>query len=333
MIHVVQCIGFHTLQDDGRKGYREYGIPESGAMDTFAYEVGNLLLGNERKSSLEISFGKISLKFDTETLISLTGFGVGMLNGNQIPTWRAVRIQKNDVLELHTHPMGNFSYLSIQGGFEAEQWLGSGSTYVTVVKGGMNGRILEKGDVLKIQPIEENICQHFMKYLQKQNKIYDSWGIGPSVYPKYFSEEIRVIRGYETDFFDEDEIEELTQKPLNFSREMNRMAILIPSFPVKKINKNEISSVAVQKGTVQITPDQTAYVLMADAQTTGGYPRIGQIAEVDLSVVAQMRSSHTFRWKWIPVEEAIRLSQAQRSKILRLKMVLRERYASYIHLI
>lgn len=331
MIEVVQCIGFHTLQDGGRKNFRAYGIPESGAMDTFAYEIGQLLVGNDEKAALEISFGKITLKFEIETLIALTGFGIAWLNGKKIPTWRAVRIQKNDVLEIHSHPMGNFSYLSILGGFHAEEWLGSCSTYVTVGKGGMNGRILGKGDVLNVQTDEENLCQYWMKYLQSQHKIFDTWGIGPSTFPKYFSEEIRVIRGNEIDIFDEKEISNLSQTPLNFSREMNRMAMLIPSVPVKKIKNVEMSSVAVQKGTVQITPDHTAYVLMADAQTTGGYPRIGQIAAVDLPVVAQMRSNHTFYWKWITVEEAIQLAQVQRSEILGLKMALRERYASYIH--
>ncbi len=327
----MSATGLHTIQDAGRSGYRAYGVPVSGAMDDFAFETAHLLLGNKKNTpALEISLGKIVLQFEAEMLISVTGFAFTKLNENKIPSWRAVLVMKGDILEIQAHSSGNFAYLSAQGKWEMESWLGSASTYLPVQKGGHNGQAIQAGDTLEIEPATNHLTQYFVSYLKEQKIRYASWGIAPGIFPDYFSKSIRMIAGQEKDFFSNASLADFVQREFNSSNDMNRMAILVKDIPLERENAQELLSVSVQKGTMQITPDGTLYLLMSDAQTTGGYPRIGQVAAVDLPVCAQLRPCRKFRFEWISVDEARNLLLKQHHRLQSLQGILQRKYLSYL---
>lgn len=328
MIKIISAIGLHTIQDSGRSGYRAYGIPVSGPMDDFASETANLLVNNSQNAGvIEISTGQISISFDNEYLISVTGFAIAFLNGGKIATWKAVRISDGDILDVQTHPMGNFACLSIAGGWANELWLGSSSAYLPLEI----GKSLQKGDILNVNDIKSELAQIFLSHLKSTGKRTESWGLGPSVFPDYLSDKIRIIEGPEKDFFTSGSIEDFLNHDFEISNEMNRMAILVKDTPLVRATTREMLSVAVQKGTIQVTPDFTMYILMSDAQTTGGYPRIGQIAAVDLPVFAQMRSSRKFRFEWISIQEARQLLHQRIQLLQQLQVTLEKKYLSYLH--
>lgn len=334
MIKVISAIGLHTIQDAGRTGYRAYGVPVGGVMDNFAFETANLLLGNEKNTpALEISIGKIVIWFETEMLITVTGFAIAKLNGNKVPSWRPILIAEGDILEIQAHPLGNFAYLSVQGKWMVDSWLGSASTYLPVQKGGLNGQPIQTGDVLEIEPAANHLTRNFTSYLKKEKLRYASWGIAPNLFPGYLSGKISIIHGPEKDFFSDNSIIDFTQKEFNISNDMNRMAILVKEIPLERKNSQELLSVAVQKGTVQVTPDRTLYLLMSDAQTTGGYPRIGQVTAVDLPVCAQLRPSRKLRWEWVSVNEARNLLLKKHRQLQSLQAALQRKYLSYTDVI
>lgn len=331
MIKVMNAIGMHTIQDAGRKRYQSYGIPVGGVMDDFSFDIANLLLGNEKNTPVvEISTGKIVLKFESEKLIAITGFAVAKLNGNKIPAWRTVLVAEDDILEIQTHPLGNFAYLSIQGTWQCDSWLESSATYLPVKKGGLNGQPLQSGDTWNVRTEEYFLTKGFISFLKTENLRYDRWGIARDVFPEYFSTTVRIIAGTEKDWFSPESVENFMQKDHNVSTGMNRMALLIHDIPLEREKTQEMLSVAVNKGAMQVTPDGTLYLLMSDAQTTGGYPRIGQVAAVDLAICSQLRSSRTFRFEWITVEEARNLLLKRYRQLQSLQEAIHRKYLSYL---
>ncbi len=322
MIEVLQSVGLHTIQDIGRTGFQSYGIPVSGPMDKDAFEVANYLCGNDRNSpAIELSTGKLILKFSDSAIISVIGFAETELNEIKIPPRRLFRVKAHDILIVTQRGRGNFAYIAASGGWKANSQLGSSSTYLTL----KIGKAIKSGDIL-----HSGTCalKLFENRLQKLGKSYPDWGVSDRVLPNYSSNVIRIIPGKEMNYFSHESIQNFITDTFQTGNEKNRMGFVLKDAHLTRINEKEMTSVPVQKGTIQVTPDNFLYILMADAQTIGGYPRIGQVAAVDLPILSQKRSNESFRFEWIQAEDAIRLLRTRDENMNRLKSILERKFLS-----
>lgn len=290
-----------TVQDLGRTGYRKDGIIVSGAMDQAALLIGNLILGNKPdQAGLECTISGPTLLFETTRLIAITGGDLSAkLNGEPLPMWHPVIIPAGGIVSFGAAVKGCRSYLTVLGGFDVPTILGSQSTYLKAAFGGLNGRALQTNDVIPF------------KTFYKHTDAPINWSVNySSVYVNLNDDEIRVIEGAEFDLFDEQSKKNLFDEAFVISKAADRMGYRLDGSSLQLKQATEMLSSAVTFGTVQVTPNGSAILLMADHQTTGGYPRILQVATVDLPKLAQMQSGQTIRFKLITLaaaQEALRI--------------------------
>jgi KipI family sensor histidine kinase inhibitor len=289
-VEVVRAGMFTTVQDLGRRGYRARGVPLSGAADTFALRVANLLVGNaEDAAALEFTLVAPELKFQHDTIIALGGAEFG-----EVPRWRPIEIAAGTTLKLGPAKAGCRGYLAIAGGIDVPVALGSRSTYVRAIIGGIEGRALRKGDVL---PIPE-VRRHFR----------DHWRIDERIVPKYSNAAVvRVIPGDQASDFDD----AWRSATFKVSTQSDRMGMRLNGPALGRRVERELVSSPVAPGTIQVPPDGHPIILLADAQTIGGYPRVAHVISVDLPLLAQLRPGDTVRFRAVALADARELIAAQ----------------------
>ena len=284
-----------TIQDSGRNGFRRFGINPNGAMDVSAARLINILLGNiESEAILEMHFPAPILKFEEPAIIALGGAKFGAnLNDEAIENWRPYYIGKNQTLSFPDKISGNRAYLTIKGGFKIERWLNSASTNLTANIGGFEGRNLRKDDRL---------------FFNSRFQISDSkfsYGISRTVTPHYSSmPTVRVVAGAEHDILTAFSGQNLLKGNYTISRNSNRMGFRLNGEPLYLLNKIELVSSAVNFGTIQLLPDGQMIILMADHQTSGGYPRIAHVISKDLPILAQLGAGDKLNFELIAIDEA-----------------------------
>jgi len=298
-----------TLQDGGRFGFRDSGMPTAGVMDSFAAEVANMLVGNEENATvLELTYADVEIISITDLVIACTGSG-SQLFADCLPLslWQAVFIPAGIRLKFKPDKAGCRTYVAITGGWKSKPLLGSGSTYLPMKIGGLNGSSLQKGDRL-----QNDILSHTAKLIRSKlngNSIKTfNWGVYYHSLFDYSQRKIQLIRGHEFDWFDTDSQHRLLQGNFQISNRYDRMGYHLDSEPgsepMKQHNQQELISTAVIMGTIQVTGEGKLILLMADCQTTGGYPRIAQVAAVSLPVCAQLKPGDHIQFKLISIEEA-----------------------------
>lgn len=296
--------GLHTtVQDLGRVGYQQFGIVVSGAMDQFAMRIANLLVGNdERESGLEMTLIGPTLKWQSSRWIALCGGNMQAdIDGVAVPMWRPVFVEKGSVLRMQYAKSGCRAYLAVAGGIDVLQLMGSGSTYTRGQFGGLAGRALQKGDILAIKDRGQdqvtnqvrNQVQVFNRLEHKAQPFYaPRWFASRYFSPFYNSEPvIRVMRGTEYDYFSAQSQHAFFHKSFTLSHRSDRMGYYLTGEPLqlKPEHQGDMISTAVTFGTIQVPPSGEPIILMADRQTTGGYPRIAYVASVDLPLLAQLK--------------------------------------------
>jgi KipI family sensor histidine kinase inhibitor len=289
-IEVVRAGMFTTVQDLGRKGHRAQGVPLSGAADPFALRVANLLVGNrEEEAGLEFTLVGPELKFLHATVIAITG-----AEFDELPRWRPIAIEAGTTLRIGPARSGCRGYLAIAGGIDIAPVLGSRSTYVRAALGGLEGRRLVDGDVLPVPAVRRNFRDH--------------WRIDERILPRYSrSAVVRIVPGVDAHQFDEG----WTNGPFNVSAQSDRMGVRMTGAPLRRIVEADLISGAVAPGTMQVPPDGQPIVLLADAQTIGGYPQVAHVIAVDLPVMAQLRPGDEVRFVGVSLEDAGELIAAQ----------------------
>lgn len=289
---------YSTFQDNGRFGFRSYGVPESGAMDAYSHNIANALVGNEMNcATIECTIGGLCLEFNINTVIALTGAGIVFVNGKSIPLYQPHNIALNDVVEVRFNNKGIRTYLAVQGGFTSKVIMNSRSASPKI----NIGTTLKKDMGLRVERSQTK---------QVLNKI-DKLEI-----PVFESHKtIRIIDGNEINWITKESIQQFYTEQFALSNRCDRMGYLLEGKPIYLENKVEMLSTAVVKGTIQLTPSGQLIVLMNDCQTTGGYPRIGQIAAIDLRVMAQLKQGDTILFKRISFEEAEELYLTQQKTI------------------
>lgn len=280
-VEIINLIGLASIQDIGRPQYRRYGIPVSGFMDHYSAKGANKWIGKESGSPLiELIGGAIKLKFDHDTMVAITGAEAAVKVGlKEYKTPTRIHIQTGEVLEIGSPVRGFITYLAFENDLNLQQHFGSCSTLVQAKLGGIDGKNLKKGDVLSFTG----------KYTLEQQTNYRS---------RYYSDSIslRCHTGPEYHYLDNKSAERFFRESFKLTHQISRIGYRLAGDPLVCQSKS-FSSRLVMRGTVQLPPDGQPIILMSDAQTTGGYPRIGQIIAPDLDLLAQMKPGATIRFQ------------------------------------
>jgi antagonist of KipI len=305
-----------TIQDMGRYGYGSLGINCGGAMDRYAAQLANALVGNNsHEAVIEIHFPGPQILFEQNALISITGANFSAtLNDELLPLWQPLLIRKNTILHFPKLQQGARSYIAVHGGFCINSWLGSYSTNLKAAAGGFNGRQMAKGDELAFK--ESTI---YFAALMKEGKDFNALAWRADVSKTYqYPHEIFFIEGNEYPLLSEASANDLLQNNFIIHPSSDRMGYHLKG-PELKLNKRiELLSTGVSFGTIQLLPNGQLIILMADHQTTGGYPRIGHVISAHLPKLAQLRPSDSIQFKktTIATAEEMLLLQQQESAIM-----------------
>ncbi|TYS69480.1 biotin-dependent carboxyltransferase [Sutcliffiella horikoshii] len=281
-----------TLQDLGRKGYQEFGMVVAGAMDNYALQVGNLLVGNEKgEAALEVTIMGPELKALEDVVVAICGGNLSpKVNGKQAPMWKCFKVKKGELIEFGRPVEGARAYICVEGGFDVPIVMGSKSTYLKAQIGGFQGRALEKDDVLYGEPSHEATTGR---------------SIRPDQIPSYESEmEIRVCLGPHLDAFHKTSVETFLSATYEVTPQSDRMGYRLKGPKIQHKISADIISEAIPLGGIQVPADGRPILLMADRQTTGGYTRIATVISYDIPLLAQAQPGTTIRFREVSVEEA-----------------------------
>ncbi|MDF7811712.1 biotin-dependent carboxyltransferase family protein [Hymenobacter sp. YC55] len=299
-----------TVQDAGRLGYRQAGVIVSGPMDGLALWQANVLVGNpEEAAGLEITLRGPTIQFEADHLIALTGADLSpTLNGQPVLQRRPVAVTRGCELAFGAARSGCRAYLAIAGGLAVPEVLGSRATYLRAGIGGFQGRALQAGDVVPVAgPTElgSHLHRRLTSHHPDQPWAATRWSIAPSLQASPTSvATVRALRGPEYDRFTQTSQQAFWTQEFTVTPSSDRMGYGLQGPELRRHNHQEILSTAVTFGTVQVPAGGLPIILMADHQTTGGYPRIVQVISTDFSLLAQLPMGGKLRFQEVTLAEA-----------------------------
>ena len=307
-VRVVRPGLLSTVQDLGRYGFQHLGIVPCGAMDSLAHSMANALVGNEETSAtLECTLLGPELAFEQDALIALCG-GVFQDKWQPLPSHRPILVNAGTTIAIGSAVRGSRAYLAIAGGFTVDEVLGSRSTYLPAGFGGLRGRPLEAGDRLEtiegLAPLSRARFARQSSTVAIGNARSVRWSVPELSIPHAHPVEVRAIEGRHHAQFDEDSREAFFSRPWRVSPQSNRMAYRLEGPRLKRKRSVEVLSEPTCLGTVQVPNDGAPIVLMADHQTTGGYPKIAELAGADIPRLAQVSPGASLRFVKCSVEAA-----------------------------
>jgi len=285
-----------TVQDLGRYGYQRYGVPVAGAMDPCALQVANALVENSLdEAALETTIVGPTLRATESCLIAVTGADLSFrVNGRPLPLWMAVFVRRGWIIEFGGRKTGCRAYLAVAGGIDVPPIMGSKSTYLRGGFGGFQGRALRGGDLIPVGQTAFHLPSLAGKEFP-QGRIR-----GYSDAP-----EVHVVLGPQDDYFTEEGITTFLSSEYEVTPTSDRMGYRLQGPEIAHKGRADIISDGIVLGAVQVPADRQPIVLMADRQTTGGYPKIATVISADVPLLAQcMPGASTVTFKAITVEEA-----------------------------
>ena len=304
-----------TLQDGGRTGFRHLGVGTSGALDAHSHAIANLLVGNPATAPvLEITLAGPRLHFDRAARIALCGAEIDARIGAQVlPGWRRIEVPSGSELALGACRRGARAYLAVAGGFAAPDILGSASTDLRAGFGGVRGRMLAVGDVLPVVRLS----------LPPADAVaIAAWWIDPA--PDLdlgTTQVVRVLPGRDAVAGER----ALFAEAWRVDAASDRQGLRLQGNALSSADARERISEPVAPGTIQLPADGRPIVLLADAQTHGGYPRIGHVIAADRPRLAQLRAGDGLRFEPCAPAEARRLSIEQRQRLARIALAIASR--------
>ena len=303
MIEIIKCMPGCTVQDAGRFGYRRLGVGSAGAMDGLALATGNILLGNDaHAAALEIIFFPLEIRFQEDCAFSFTGAGQAVLDGQALPGWWKGTARRGQLLRLESLGSGGIGYLCLAGGVAVETVLESASTDLKGVFGGVQGRMLKLGDVLAVHPRTVTV---------------DAGDFGAVPYENGQGA-LRVLPGFEFAALPEAMQAQVFSSDWQISRQSNRIGFLLEGPRMKFDVPVELLSYGVLPGLIQLPPSGQPVVMLADAQTCGGYPRLGTLIDSDLRRLAQSAPGSSIQLRICTLEEAAEAEASERQYLARL---------------
>jgi len=282
-----------TLQDGGRHGYLRFGVTAAGPMDPLSHAAANLAVGNSAgATAIEVSVGGIELTTERASLnVAIAGGEFALsLDGRPLPPAVALDLQEGAVLKIRAGDRGSWCYLAVAGQFTMPKVLGSHATHTRTGFGGVNGRALSAGDRLGIERSASS--------QPSIGAIVAPWLDRPL-------DTIRVVLGPQHDYFADDQIAAFLAGPWTVSARSDRMAYFLDGPRLTHARGYNIVSDGIAIGAIQVPGDGRPIVLMADRQSTGGYPKIATIIGPDLGGLAQARPGAVFRFAAVSIEEAV----------------------------
>lgn len=297
-----------SFQDLGRTGHQHIGMPVAGVMDARSHLLANLLVGNDTDTaSLEITLTGPTLRFSKACCIALCGADLSAtLNSEPLVMNRPLIIRPGDEVCFGARKSGTRSYLAVHGGFDIPPVLGSQSTFIRSGIGGFQGRALKKGDEVGLARSLTN------KSLE--SLAMDLWGIRvylPSPVAQTVRSTVRIITSAQWFDFTEGSRDAFVSETFRISPESERMGYRLQGPHISLTTPRQMISEAATFGTIQVPAGGAPIILMADRQTTGGYPKIAYIASVDLPLLAQMGPGDSLRFEVIPLEQAQELDRSR----------------------
>ncbi len=283
---------FTTVQDLGRWGYQASGVSVSGAMDPAALRAANALVGNEPgAAALEITLLGPSLRALEACTVAVAGAELEVrLNGRPAPT--VLELRRGDELELGRVTRGARAYLALAGGIQVPVVLGSCSTYTRAGFGGLEGRVLQAGDVLHMGERDDAaVVRH-------------DTGDTHVPLPRGDEVTVRVVLGPQDNHFSAETIAEFLSVPFRVSSDADRMGYRLADHPLKHSGPAEIVSDGVVLGSIQVPPHGNPIVMLADRPSVGGYPKIATVISADVRLVAQCRPGMRLRFRQVSAAEA-----------------------------
>ncbi|WP_316844062.1 biotin-dependent carboxyltransferase family protein [Pedobacter psychrodurus] len=295
-----------TIQDMGRYHYLSQAVPVSGAMDQLAHRLANKAVGNDdHLATIEFTYADASFKAETDVLLAYSGDGAFLVYNDQVmPAEKPLFFPAGVTLKLINNPMGVRTYLSIAGGWEVPDVMESKSTYLTAGFGGFEGRALRKGDVLDNNDSLAKVSKEILNELIYRGLNYPNWRISRESLLPEKRNTIRVVLANEISWFDATSIISFLTHTYTIDIRSNRMGYHLNGKALVRRIKKELLSTAVTPGVIQVTGSGELVILMADCQTTGGYPRIAHVASVDLPLCAQLKPGDEIRFSEISRDEA-----------------------------
>ena len=301
-IRIIQPGALTTVQDLGRFGYQQYGVPVAGAMDPRSLKLANFLLGNAPgEAALEITLLGPELVFDEANYIALTGGDLGaVLDGKPLPRYQAVRVEAGQTLRFTGLKSGCRAYLAFAGGLDISPVMGSRSTYMKAGIGGYQGRKLEDGDGLKFRDPQPDL-----PFPERRS-------IGTDFIPQK-QYELHVIPGPQDDHFTEEGLKTFFREVYTVSAESDRMGCRLEGPAIEHRNGADIISDGITFGAVQVPSSGKPIIMAADRQTTGGYAKIATVISADFRFLGQLRAGDKVHFVPVTVEEAQTLMRLEQN--------------------
>lgn len=265
-----------TVQDGGRKGYMQAGFPRAGVMDDYSFYKANALLHNDPNAAvIEMTMLGVKAKFTAPCRFVAAGgdFG-GMLNDTPIRPNTVYQAAAGDLLSFGAAKSGCRCYLAVKGGFDVPMIMGSRSTDIKCRLGGVDGRKLQKGDLLPICPADTDASPNGASFHNPMPQ-----GVA----------RLRAVPGPQDDAFTADDLALFFSQPYTVTAESDRMGMKLDGAPLQSKNGMDIISDGIAFGAVQVPRSGKPIVLMADRQTVGGYAKIATVLTCDLHIAAQLR--------------------------------------------
>jgi antagonist of KipI len=305
-----------TVQDRGRYGLQHLGVVPCGPMDPVALELANGLVGNfAGEAALEITVIGPEIAFETDALIALCGATFeARVAGRPLAVDRPVFMPKGAVLNAGRAVLGSRAYLAVAGGIGTPPVLGSRSTYMPAKFGGLEGRALRAGDVLPLsQNSRELAVKRYRKLLNGKRKV--TWSTPALTSPEREPIVVHAMEGRHHAHFDAAARRAFFEATWKVSPDSNRMGFRLAGPVLARAEAVEILSEPACLGTVQVPANGLPIALMADHQTTGGYPKIAEIAAADVPRLAQLAPGGTVQFARCTLEQAGELRRALRQRL------------------
>ena len=294
---------FTTVQDLGREGFGPLGVSPSGAADTISFRLGNRLLGNaENAAGLEMTLVGGTFRFPDGARVALTGSDFSAtLDGAPVSLWKSVEVRRGQTLRLGSTVSGARCYLCVQGGIIVKPFLGSASTHVLSGLGGLQGRILRRGDVLEIGAVTGPFRERAVAPSALERLVY-------RLVPRKI---LRVTEGPQSGWFSESLQESFYTGTYRVAEESNRVGLRLSGTSVPAFSGNEMITEGVSLGAVQAPPSGQPIIVFVEQQTTGGYPIIANVISADFSSLGQLRPRDEIRFQRVELEAAVSLLKEQ----------------------
>ena len=301
-----------TVQDLGRRGHQHVGLCPGGAMDPISLMLANALVGNDAAAAaLEITVLGPDLHFERDTLIGLVG---AEFEAN-IPLNRPVLVERGSHIAISRAARGARGYLAVAGGIAVPEVLGSRSTYLPGAFGGLEGRVLKRGDVLPLAENAEQLSRERHEQLKNKRGASVRWSVPPFTVPDREPIVLHALDGEHYGEFDANMQRVFYDTVWRVAPDSNRMGYRLAGPVLERATKDEILSGPTTLGSVQVPANGVPIALMADHQTTGGYPRIAEIASADVPRLAQIAPGGTVHFARTTLDLATELRKDARKRM------------------